>query len=106
MEHYFPARATTTACTAANMFSQFSSAVVGAGITAILSVASLWRMFTYSGSLSWMAFWLLLLVMALSRYLGRKELRYERKRVAANSEATSMMYQFLQGISKLRIAGA
>lgn len=33
MEHYFPARATTTACTAANMFSQFSSGLSKALIT-------------------------------------------------------------------------
>ncbi|MBQ5659155.1 MAG: NHLP bacteriocin export ABC transporter permease/ATPase subunit [Peptococcaceae bacterium] len=89
-----------------NVFSQLSSAVVGAGITAILSVAYLWRMFTYSGSLSWMAVWMFLPVMALGLYLGRKELKAERELVASNSEATSMMFQFLQGISKLRIAGA
>ncbi|MBQ5863599.1 MAG: NHLP bacteriocin export ABC transporter permease/ATPase subunit, partial [Peptococcaceae bacterium] len=89
-----------------NVFSQLSSAVVGAGITAILSVAYLRRMFTYSGSLSWMAVWMFLPVMALGLYLGRKELKAERELVASNSEATSMMFQFLQGISKLRIAGA
>lgn len=33
MEHYFPARTTTTARTAANMFSQFSSGLSKAPIT-------------------------------------------------------------------------
>ena len=49
---------------------------------------------------------MLLVVILLAVYLGNKKLKYERERVASDSESTSMMFQFLQGVSKLRIAGA
>ena len=94
------------ALSVSTVFSQLSSSVVGTGITAIFSSAYLWRMFSYSGSLSCVAIWMVLMVMLLALYLGQKELKFERERIASNSEATSMMFQFLHGISKLRIAGA
>lgn len=90
----------------ADVFYKVSYAIVGTGMTAIFSIAYLSRMFSYSSSLSLVAILMLLVVILLAVYLGNKKLKYERERVASDSESTSMMFQFLQGVSKLRIAGA
>lgn len=88
------------------IFSQLSSTIVNAGLVAIFSVAYLWRMFDYSKNMSWISIWLMLAVMVVVLLLGQRELKYEREKVEKESAATSMMFQFLSGISKLRIAGA
>ena len=89
-----------------NVFYQVTYVIVCSVITAIFSVAYLWRMFSYSDSLSRVAILMLLVVMLPAMYWGNKKLRFERERMAANSDATSKMFQFLHGVSKLRIAGA
>ena len=90
----------------ADTFYMVAYSIVDTGMTAVFSIAYLSRMLSYSGSLSIAAMLMLLLVMLLVLFLGNKKLKYERERVEADSEATSMMFQFLHGISKLRIAGA
>ena len=90
----------------ADAFFMVAYSVVDTGLALVFSAAYLFRMLSYSGSLSIVAMLMLLLVILLALYLGNKELKCERERVKDNSEATSMLFQFLHGVSKLRIAGA
>ena len=90
----------------ADTFFIVTYSVVVTGLALAFSAAYLFRMLSYSGSLSMVAMLMLLLVILLALYLGNKELKSERERVKYNSEATSMLFQFLHGVSKLRIAGA
>ena len=88
------------------VFSILASTVVSVGLTAIFSLMYLWRMFKYSSKLSWISIWMLLAAMLIILLLGRRELKHEREQMELDGQVASMMFQFLSGISKLRIAGA
>ena len=88
------------------IFSMLASTAVNVGLTAVFSVLYLWRMFRYTRKLSWIAIWMLLAAMLVILLLGRRELKYEREQLELNGQVGSMLFQFLSGISKLRIAGA
>jgi ABC-type protease/lipase transport system fused ATPase/permease subunit len=66
----------------------------------------LWRMFRYTKKLSWISIWMLLAAMIIIFLLGRRKLKHEQEQMELDSQVASMMFQFLSGISKLRIAGA
>ena len=88
------------------VFSMLASTVVKVVLSAVFSLMYLWRMFKYTRQLSWMSIWMLLAVMVVFLLLGRMELKYEREQMELDGQVASMMFQFLSGISKLRIAGA
>ena len=88
------------------VFSMLASTVVSVGLTAVFSLMYLWRMFKYSSKLSWISIWMLLAAMLIILLLGRRELKHEREQMELDGLVASMMFQFLSGISKLRIAGA
>lgn len=88
------------------VFSMLASTVVSVGLTAVFSLMYLWRMFKYSSKLSWISIWMLLVAMLIILLLGRRELKHEREQMELDGLVASMMFQFLSGISKLRIAGA
>lgn len=88
------------------VFSMLASTLVNVGLAAVFSLMYLWRMFHYSSKLSWTSIWMLLGVMVVIILLGRRELKYEREQMELDGQVGSMMFQFLSGISKLRIAGA
>ena len=88
------------------VFSMLASTVVSVGLTAVFSLMYLWRMFKYSSKLSWISIWMLLAAMLIILLLGRRELKHEREQMELDGQVASMMFQFLSGISKLRIAGA
>lgn len=88
------------------VFSMLASTVVSVGLTAVFSLMYLWRMFKYSSKLSWISIWMLLAAMLIILLLGRRELKHEREQMELDGLVASMMFQFLNGISKLRIAGA
>ena len=87
------------------VFSLLASTVVNVGLTAVFSLMYLWRMFRYTKKLSWISIWMLLAAMGVILLLGHRELKHERKKMELDGQAASMMFQFLSGISKLRIAG-
>ena len=88
------------------VFSMLASTVVSVGLTAVFSLMYLWRMFRYTRKLSWMSIWMLLTAMVVILLLGRREMKHEREQMELDGQSASMMFQFLSGISKLRIAGA
>ena len=88
------------------VFSLLASSVVNVGFTALFSFMYLWRMFRYTKKLSWISIWMLLAAMIIIFLLGRRKLKHEQEQMELDSQVASMMFQFLSGISKLRIAGA
>lgn len=79
--------------------------LVLSGLAALFSVLYLVRMFQYSGKLAWTALGVLV-VYGLSMYwLGMRTLRYEKAAAECNGEASSRLYQYLNGIEKIRMAG-
>lgn len=88
------------------VFKMLADTVVNVGLTALFSLIYLWKMFDYSKSLSVKAIWMILIAMGLVLLLGWRELKHEKEQMEIDSKADSLMFQFLGGISKLRIAGA
>ena len=74
-------------------------------LSAVFSLLYLWRMFKYSKKLSWVSLIMLLVCMAVIVWIGILQTKYEAKKMELDSKTSSVMYQFLNGISKIRIAG-
>lgn len=89
-----------------SMFTMLASTAVGVVLSAVFSMLYLWRMFSYSSQMSLISILMLAVVMVIVVILGRQEMKYEREQMEIDGKIGSMMFQFLSGISKLRIAGA
>ncbi|MFV0413741.1 MAG: ATP-binding cassette domain-containing protein, partial [Oscillospiraceae bacterium] len=74
-------------------------------LSAVFSLMYLWRMFKSSKDLAVASIVMLLVVMLLIAFLGWWQTRYEKRRLALDGKISSVMYQLLNGISKIRIAG-
>ena len=74
-------------------------------LSAAFSLMYLWRMFKYSKELSKFSVIMVLIVMLVVGYIGFRQTRYEEEKMELDGKISSIMYQFLNGISKIRIAG-
>ena len=75
-------------------------------LSALFSLLYLWRMYHYSKYLARTALLLLTVVIAVLLYIGIRQTKYEGEKLKVDYEAQSNIFQFLSGISKIRIAGA
>lgn len=87
------------------IFNILADILVNSLFSAVFSLLYLWRMFRYSKRLSKTALILLLLCMGIIIFIGIIQTKYEKEKMELDSEAGSKMYQFINGISKIRIAG-
>ena len=74
-------------------------------LNVVFSVLYLVRMFQYSGKLSGIAFFMVLVIMLITGFVGYRQLKYEGELMELEGRISSILYQFLVGISKIRIAG-
>lgn len=74
-------------------------------LSAVFSLMYLWRMFKYSKKLSWVSILMLVVCMAVIVVIGIVQTKYEKEKMETDTEASSALYQFLNGIAKIRIAG-
>lgn len=74
-------------------------------LSAVFSVMYLGRMFGYSKRLSAVSLVMLAVCSLLIVWIGIVQTKYETKKAEIDSKAGSLMFQFLTGISKIRIAG-
>lgn len=88
-----------------NVFQTVVQTLLTTGLTALFSLMYLWRMFTYSKSLSWASILMLVISMAVIAFFGWRQTRYEAKLIELQGAISSKMYQLLNGIAKLRMAG-
>ena len=88
------------------IFNLLASSIINSLISAVFSLMYLWRMFAYSKSMSVTALVLLVVLMAFMIYFGLRQVRYEKEKLDVDYDANSDIFQFLSGISKVRIAGA
>jgi len=87
------------------VFGLVADTIVGVGLTAFFSLLYLWRMFKYSSKLAWVSIVMLLIGMGIVFILGWRQIRFEREKMEVDGQVSSLMYQILNGISKIRIAG-
>ncbi len=74
-------------------------------LSAFFSLLYLWRMVKYSKKLTGISLIMLLACMVLIVWIGILQTKYEAMKMEKDSKAGSVMFQFLSGISKIRIAG-
>ena len=87
------------------IYNSITDVVIKTVFSAIFSGLYLWQMFQYSSELSIVAFMMLLVCVFIIVCIGLFQMKYETEKMELDSKASSVMYQFLNGISKIRIAG-
>ncbi len=87
------------------IYNTLADVVINMLFSAVFSLMYLWRMFRYSKKLSIVSLIMLAVCMALIVWIGIVQTKYESEKMEVDSKAQSCMYQFLSGISKIRIAG-
>lgn len=85
--------------------SRFAATTVITGISALFSIVYLLRMFGYSTKLTWLCLWMYLgyvMITVLLTCFSHKE----RSKIAkAESDSSGRLFQYLNGVDKLRMAG-
>ena len=82
------------------------SAVLVTGLTAILSIAYFIRMVSFSPQLSWAAMLMLLIYAVVILLISRREQRYQAQIQEIDGKASSALFQYTNGIAKIRMSGA
>lgn len=83
----------------------YVSSTLITGMGTFFSLFYLYRMFKYAKKLSWWALFMLLLYAGMQFLIGRKTLRFDEQIEACKGKASGRLYQFLNGIEKIRMAG-
>lgn len=88
-----------------SIYQVFADVIVKTIITAVLSLLYLWQMFRYAKPLAKPSILMVLAAMAVIGFIGWRQLKYESRKMELDGKLSSLMFQFLAGISKIRIAG-
>lgn len=84
---------------------QIVNTVVISGISALFSVVYLVRMMSYSGKMSWIGIGMYLVYILLTVLITTMTYKREAAIAEADGEASSKLYQYLNGVDKIRMAG-
>lgn len=84
---------------------QLISSTLVSGLSTLFSLLYLVRMFRYSARLSWISLLMMLVYAAVIGVLTLSTVKYERSVAEDKGSASSRLYQFLNGIEKIRMAG-
>jgi len=82
-----------------------ANTVIVTGISALFSIVYLIRMFSYSAKLTWIGLGMYLLYAIVTVWLTSLTHKRESAIAEANAEAGSRLYQYLNGVDKIRMAG-
>lgn len=84
----------------------YVSSTLISGMGAFFSLFYLYRMFKYAKKLSWWALVMLAVYTGIQFLIRRKTLRVDKNIEECKGKASGRLYQFLNGIDKIRMAGA
>lgn len=87
------------------IFKLISEVAMTTLLSAIFSLLYLFRMFKYAKKMAWIGILMILINMAITATFGLLQVKCEKKIAEGNSKLSSLMYQILNGIAKIRIAG-
>lgn len=87
------------------IYNMITDVVIKTLLSALFSLLYLERMLQYSKKLSKTSLIMLLICMTVIAIIGMIQTKYEAKKMEIDSQTSSKMFQFLNGISKIRIAG-
>lgn len=85
--------------------STYVNAIVVTGISTVFSLIYLFQMMGYSGSLTAIALLMVALYAALTFAVSALSMKLNASILEEEGEATGMLYQFINGIDKIRMAG-
>ena len=88
-----------------NIFNTVADVFINTFFSSVFSLLYLFRMFKYSKKLSGISLVMLIICMVIVVWIGIVQTKYEKRKMELDSKTSSIMYQFLNGISKIRIAG-
>jgi ATP-binding cassette subfamily C protein len=88
-----------------SIYKLLSEVALTTALSAMFSLLYLFRMFKYSNKLAWIGLLLILVNMLITFIFGWVQIKYEKQLVEKKSKMSSLMYQLISGISKIRIAG-
>lgn len=88
------------------MYNIIAQSLTNAALSAVFSLLYVWRMFKYSSKMSWWAIAMLAVSMGIVIWTGIRQTRYEREKIEVDKIGNSMIFQFLGGISKLRLSAS
>lgn len=74
-------------------------------LSAVFSIVYLVMMFSYSSRLSWFALLMIFIYATAIGIISYKMINYQREIAGLEGKTNSILFQFLNGISKIRIAG-
>ena len=80
--------------------------ITTAALTAFFSLLYLFRMFKYSKDMSKTSLILLAVVVLIMLWLGIRQTRLEKTKMEVDIEASNVIFQYLEGIEKLRISAS
>lgn len=87
------------------IFKVMADVLVKTLITGIFSILYLWRMFHYSKEMAKISLLMVVFAMIVIALIGYCQTKYEENKMELDGRLSSIMYQFLSGIAKIRIAG-
>ncbi|MCL1918270.1 MAG: NHLP bacteriocin export ABC transporter permease/ATPase subunit [Peptococcaceae bacterium] len=91
---------------ASAVVSMVVTAILGTGVTAVLSIIYFINMLSYSSQLSWAGIIMLVLYAAALLLISRQESKIQGQIKEIDGKVSSSLYQFVNGISKIRMSGA
>jgi len=83
-----------------------SSTVLTAVLSGVFSIVNLMLLFYYSPKLAWVGIGLSLLAVVFIIIMGLLKLQYDRKLSDVQGELQGFLFEFLSGISKVRVSGS
>lgn len=83
-----------------------SSVIISSAVAAVFIIIYSIRMFTYSVAMSFMGILMVAIYSVIYYFINSMAVKYRRNVTELEGKTGSVMYQFLNGIAKLRIAGA
>lgn len=85
--------------------SEVGETVLSLGLGVVMSLFYLVRMFSYSTTLSVVSLAMTIIFSMIIYLMSRYQMRYQERIMSLNGRSDSIMYQFISGIEKIRIAG-
>lgn len=83
-----------------------SNTVLTTILSGVFSIVNLFLLFYYSAKLAWIGVGLAFLAVIIISTLGLLKLRYDRQTSDKQGEIQGFLFEFLSGISKIRVSGA
>lgn len=91
---------------AGSIVSSIANTVILSAISLVYLIVYFCRMAGYSGRLAFLGLLMAVIFYGIYYFIAVQAVRYKQKSVALEGESDSKMYQFINGIAKVRTAGA